>query len=103
MSSNYLAGIMKTLSPYLDELKRTKGISTDADLARLLKVSRAHVSQIRGGAHMGEGKCFELAIGLGREPLELLSLNRAIRSEDSKLRNYWLAIHDREGGSRRQE
>ena len=86
--------VMESISQYLDELKRVKSITTDAEVARLLNISRAHVSQIRGGAHMGELKAFELALILQIEPLELLSLNRAIRNSNAKLRKYWLRVHD---------
>lgn len=85
---------MNSLSQYLDELKKNKNLKSDAELARLLDVSRAHISQVRSGAYMGESKCFELANMLGREPLELLSLNRAIRNtKDNRLQDYWLKIH----------
>jgi transcriptional regulator with XRE-family HTH domain len=82
-----------SLSQYLDELKKIKGLEKDSDLARFLKVSRAHISQIRGGIYMGEVKCFEVAKLLNREPLELLSLNRAIRNKDRKVQEYWLTVH----------
>lgn len=85
---------MNSLSQYLDELKRIKDLKSDAELARFLDVSRAHISQVRSGAYMGESKCFELANMLGREPLELLSLNRAIRNtKDNRLQDYWLKVH----------
>jgi hypothetical protein len=84
---------METLSTYLDELKNLKKLERDADVARFLGVTRTHVSQIRGGAYMGELKCYELALALRRDPIELLSLNRALRTKDRKLKNYWLLIH----------
>ena len=84
---------MHSLSRYLDELKMIKGLEKDSDLARFLKVSRAHISQIRGGTYMGEVKCFEVAKLLNREPLELLSLNRAIRNKDRQVHDYWLKVH----------
>lgn len=85
---------MISLSHYLDELKQVKDLKNDAELARFLNVSRTHISQIRSGAYMGESKCFVLATMLGREPLELLSLNRAIRNvKDKSLQNYWLMVH----------
>lgn len=90
---------MDTLSTYLDELKRIKKLERDADIARFLGVTRTHVSQIRGGAHMGELKCFELALATRHDPIELLSLNRALRTKDKKLKNYWLAIHRQARGN----
>ena len=84
---------MHSLSQYLDELKKVKGLERDSDLARFLKISRAHISQIRSGTYMGEAKCFELARLLNREPLELLSLNRAIRSKDKPVHDYWFNVH----------
>lgn len=85
---------MISLSGYLDELKQIKSLKNDAELASVLDVSRAYISQIRSGAYLGESKCYELANFLGREPLELLSLNRAIRNvRDGKLQGYWLSIH----------
>lgn len=84
---------MESLARYLDELKELKGLERDSDVARALNVSRAHISQIRSGSHMGEVKCFELAIALRREPLELLSLNQALRSKESKVQAYWRKIH----------
>lgn len=85
---------MISLSQYLDELKQIRSLKNDAELAAHLDVSRAYVSQIRNGAYLGESKCYELANLLGREPLELLSLNRAIRNvRDGKLQGYWLSIH----------
>ncbi len=84
---------MLSLSKYLDELKQTKQLKNDAELAELLSVSRAHISQLRAGLYMGELKCFELAQLLKREPLELLSLNRAIRNKDRRLQEYWLNVH----------
>lgn len=87
---------MISLSQYLDELKKVRDLKNDSELASYLDVSRAYISQIRAGAYMGESKCFELANTLGKEPLELLSLNRAIRNvKDSRLHNYWLAIYKR--------
>jgi len=86
---------MYSLSHYLDELKKIKGLDKDSDLARLLKVSRAHISQIRGGAYMGEVKCYEMAKLLNLEPLVLLSLNRAIRNKDRQVHDYWLKVHKR--------
>lgn len=80
---------------YLDELKQNKALKSDAELAALLSVSRAHISQLRSGLYMGELKCFELALMLKREPLELLSLNRAIRNKDRRLQDYWLEVHKR--------
>ncbi|MEH8018947.1 hypothetical protein MN202_17020 [Rheinheimera muenzenbergensis] len=88
--------MMISLSQYLDELKQAKDLKNDAELARYLDVSRAYISQVRSGAYMGESQCFELANMLGREPLELLSLNRAIRNvKDQRLQDYWLKIHKR--------
>ncbi|HDZ07744.1 hypothetical protein [Pseudohongiella sp.] len=84
---------MNSLAPYLDELKKMKELGSDAELARFLGVSRTHISQIRSGIHMGELLCFELALMLKRKPIELLALNRAIRSKDSRLKRYWLDIH----------
>lgn len=85
---------MISLSQYLDELKQIRSLKNDAELAGALDVSRAYISQIRSGAYLGESKCYELANLLGREPLELLSLNRAIRNvRDGKLQGYWLSIH----------
>lgn len=84
---------MYSLSKYLDELKKIKELKNDSELARLLKVSRAHISQIRSGLYMGEVKCFEMAKLLNREPLELLSLNRAIRNKDKRLQDYWFGVH----------
>lgn len=84
---------MDSLAHYLDEIKVLKDLEKDSDVARLLKVSRAHISQIRSGSHMGEVKCFELAIMLRREPLELLSLNQALRSRENKVEAYWRKIH----------
>lgn len=85
---------MISLSQYLDELKQVRSLKNDAELAAHLDVSRAYISQIRSGAYLGESKCYELAGLLGREPLELLSLNRAIRNvRDGKLQGYWLSIH----------
>ena len=84
---------MESISQYLDELKRVKSITTDAEVARLLNISRAHVSQIRSGTHMGELKAYELAKLLHREPLELLSLNRAIRNSNIMLKDYWLKVY----------
>lgn len=86
---------MISLSSYLDELKRNKDLNSDSDIARFLHVSRAHISQIRAGGHMGELKCYELALQLKREPLELLSMNRAIRTKDARLREYWIGIHNK--------
>ncbi|MBA3989097.1 MAG: hypothetical protein C0463_08215 [Idiomarina sp.] len=86
---------MLSLSEYLSELKEIKGLKNDSELARYMHVSRAHISQLRGGHYMGELKCYELALHLGREPLELLSLNRAIRSKDRRLQDYWLEVHRR--------
>lgn len=84
---------MLSLSKYLDELKEIKGLKNDSELASHLHISRAHISQLRGGLHMGEVKCFEIARTLNREPLELLSLNRAIRNQDKRVSSYWLEIH----------
>ena len=84
-----------SLSMYLDELKQTKTLKNDAELALMLGVSRAHISQLRSGSYMGELKCYELATMLKREPLELLSLNRAIRNKDRRLQDYWLEVHKR--------
>lgn len=86
---------MLSLSEYLNELKEKKGLKNDSEIAKFLKVSRAHISQLRSGLYMGELKCYELALHLDREPLELLSLNRAIRSKDRRLQNYWLEVHRR--------
>lgn len=86
---------MLSLSEYLNELKTIKELKNDADVARLLGVSSAHISQLRSGEHMGELKCYELALMLKREPLELLSLNRALRSKDRRLQEYWLEVHKR--------
>lgn len=82
-----------SLSIYLDELKHNKALKSDAELAAVLSVSRAHISQLRSGLYMGELKCFELALMLKREPLELLSLNRAIRNKDRRLQAYWLEVY----------
>lgn len=82
-----------SLSIYLDELKQAKSLKNDSEVAQVLGVSRAHISQLRAGLYMGELKCFELALLLKREPLELLSLNRAIRNKDRRLQVYWLEIH----------
>lgn len=82
-----------SLSMYLDELKQTKSLKNDSEVAQALGVSRAHISQLRSGLYMGELKCFELALLLKKEPLELLSLNRAIRNKDRRLQVYWLEIH----------
>ncbi len=84
-----------SLSIYLDELKHNKALKSDAELAAVLSVSRAHISQLRSGLYMGELKCFELALMLKREPLELLSLNRAIRNKDRRLQTYWLEVYNR--------
>lgn len=84
---------MHSLSQYLDRIKSLKKLDKDSDLARFLKVSRAHISQLRSGAYMGELKCFELAKILNIEPLEVLSLNRAIRNTNMELSNYWLGVH----------
>lgn len=85
---------MISLSSYLDELKKIKSLKNDAELAAHLDVSRAYISQVRSGAYLGESTCFEIANMIGREPLELLSLNRAIRNvKDKRLQNYWQLIH----------
>jgi len=84
---------MESLAPYLDELKKLKGLEKDVDLARFLKVSRAYISQLRGGMYMGEVKCFEVAEMLKREPLELLSLNQVLRNTERKVCNYWYEVH----------
>ena len=87
---------MLSLSEYLNELKEINELKNDSEIARYIGVSRAHISQLRGGLYMGELKCYELALMLGREPLELLSLNRALRSKDRRLQEYWLSVHRQE-------
>lgn len=84
---------MKSLAPYLDELKKLKRLKTDVEVSAVLGVTKQHVSQIRSGKDMGEEKCFQLAKLLGREPLELLSLNRALRMDSRPVRDYWLKLH----------
>tara|TARA_R100001377_G_C3183647_1_gene107667 strand:- start:460 stop:630 length:171 start_codon:yes stop_codon:yes gene_type:complete len=42
---------------------------------------------------MGVVKCFELAVMIYKAPLELLSLNQALRSKESKVQAYWRKIH----------
>ena len=84
---------MDSLAQYLNEPKELKGFEKDSDLARLLNVSRAYISQIRSGQYMGEAKCYEMALMLNLEPLKLLSLNRAIRNKDRRLKEYWLTVY----------
>ena len=85
---------MESLAGYLDEIKKRKELETDTQLAALLKVSRQHVSRIRAGDYMGEEKCFEIADLLGIEPLEIISLNWAIRAKNKKISKYWMKIHE---------
>lgn len=84
---------MESLASYLDEIKKRKELDTDTQLATLLKVSRQHISRIRAGDYMGEEKCFEIAELLNIEPLEIISLNWAIRAKNKNIKKYWLKIH----------
>ena len=84
---------MESMASYLDELKEKKGFKSDADLGKFLGVSRSYISQVRAGMEMGDERCFKIASILKKEPIELLALNRAIRSKDNELKAYWLKIH----------
>lgn len=84
---------MRTLAHYLDDAKRKAKLSSDTELATLMGVSRQHISRIRAGDYMGEEKCFVLAEILGLYPLEIISLNWAIRAKDKKIKSFWLEVH----------
>lgn len=84
---------MESLAPYLDELKRLKNLESDAAIARWLGTSKQHVHRIRNGESMGDKKCFLLAKTLHASPLELLSLNYALRADNKEMEEFWLSVH----------
>src|SRR5690606_715804 len=86
---------MESLAPYLDELKKLKNLESDAAIARWLGTSKQHVHRIRNGESMGDKKCFLLAKTIHISPLELLSLNFAMRSDNKEMEEFWLDVHRR--------
>ncbi len=86
---------MKLLASYLDELKEIKKLNTDTEIAEFMRVSRQHISRIRAGDYMSEEKCFLLAQYLDRDPLELISVNRALRAKNQEIREFWTDVHNK--------
>lgn len=86
---------MKSLAIYFDELKDCENLKNDSEVAKLLKVTRSYISQVRSGNYMSDEMCFRLSILVNREPIELLSLNRAIREENKEVSKYWMKIHNK--------
>lgn len=84
---------MESLAPYLDELKKLKKLESDAAIARWLGTSKQHVNRIRNGESMGDKKCFLLAKTIHISPLELLSLNFAMRADNKEMEEFWLEVH----------
>ncbi len=76
---------MRTVSSYLDELIDRRIARNDADIARLLNISRATVSIWRsGGSAPGEDQAAALAVLLERPEFVAVCMAQRTKREDTK-------------------
>lgn len=79
---------MKSIK-YLEKLKEKKGMS-DAELARLLKISKAAISQYKSGARvMDDETCLAIALELEINPMEIIGAACIDRAEKTGQKSLW--------------
>jgi len=84
---------MKTPIYYLEEVKKIKGIRNDSQLAKYLKISRAHISLIKkGNTTIGDELCLKIADILKIDPKEIIAANHYAGTESRKLKKFWESI-----------
>lgn len=85
---------MTKLGLYLDAIKEQKRLTSDAQLAKLLLISRQHLSQVRKTNTAGQRVCVDIAKHIKTRPLEVLSLVEYWKTEDASLKRVWLDIYN---------
>jgi hypothetical protein len=80
---------MKTIE-YLDEAKKKLDLVSDYKLARELRWSVQKMSQYRNEKHsMDPYKAAQLAVLLGKHPLELIAASCAERAKSEEEKQFW--------------
>ena len=84
---------MQDLTEMIDKAKECRSLKNDAELARVLGVTRAAVSSWRTGLKTPDDEaCQELAKLLGEPELRVLAVVHAARARTEKARKMWARI-----------
>lgn len=81
---------------YLDDLKTVKGLATDKELADLLAVTKAAISQYRSGTRMMDNEmCLKIALELGIDPMRIIMTADIDRAERAGQHSLWEVFSQR--------
>jgi hypothetical protein len=81
---------MTTTQKLMDELKATRGLKTDYQVAKLLDLSTARTSAYRAGTrHADEYVCTRMAVELGKDPAAVIAQVALDRERNPKRLEWW--------------
>lgn len=83
---------MKSPKDILQEFKNLGIAKNDADIARLLDVSRNSISMIHKGGSFSDDHSLVIAELLNRSPIQILAINKANKAKTQKCCDKWMEI-----------
>lgn len=83
---------MKTIVPYINEVKSLLKLKTYPETMEYLGMAKQSWTKIQKGSGVSEKNALRIAQILNIEPLEIMAISMALKAENNEIRDYWLKV-----------
>ncbi len=83
---------MKTIVPYINEVKSLLKLRTYPETMEYLGMAKQAWTKIQKGSGVSEKNAIRIAQILNIEPLEIMAISMALKAENNEIRDYWLKV-----------
>lgn len=83
---------MKSLEPYIAEVKEKMGLQTYPETMAYLGMKKQAWTNIQNGSGVAESNAIRIASALQIDPMEVLAISMALKAKNTESRNLWLRV-----------
>ena len=83
---------MKTIEPYIEEVKKRLNLSTYAETMAHIGMHIQAWTAIQKGAGVSETNAIRIAQILNIDPMEIVAVSMALRAKNKEIRSLWLKL-----------
>lgn len=84
--------VMKTIEPYIIELKERLNLQTFSETMEYLGMAKQAWTAIQKGAGITEKNAIRIGSILNVDPIELLAISMALKAKNKEARDLWLKL-----------
>jgi len=83
---------MKTIEPYIEEVKTRLNITSYGETMRYLGMHKQAWTAIQKGTGVSEKNAIRIAQVLGIDPIEILAVSLALKAKNREQRDIWVKL-----------